>query len=85
MERLIVDIDSAVKARELRAILEELGFVRQVRHIQNADEGLGVVSDDSELYKTIQRRTNELESGDVQGLSLEELKAGVRASKSNGL
>ena len=83
MQRLIVEIESAAKARELQSLLSELKFVRNVTAI-NDEQGLpqAAYESDEAFFTEIERRTKELESGAVKGLSIEELEAGARALQS---
>lgn len=80
MQRLIVDIESAVKARELQSVLEELGFVNQVTLLHDVPPAPAAgYESEAALKVVLDRRNQELESGAVRGLSLDELEAGAKA------
>jgi len=84
MERLIIDIESVAKARELQSVLTDLGFVKHVTLLHDIDEVPGgIYSSKSALKAEFDRRSEELESGTVKSLSIDELEARAKSLYKN--
>jgi hypothetical protein len=79
MVRLIIEVDSATRAAELEAILSDMKAVTAVTRIPDASPApQPAYGSEEEFLAEIERRTAELESGTVRGLSIEELEAGAQ-------
>ena len=58
MQRLIVEIESAAKAKELQSMLSELKFVKKVSPVTAAKELLAALQEHEEMKAAIVRRKN---------------------------
>lgn len=76
MQRLIIEIDSPEKARELQSMLLDLRSVNSVTMISDLPQEQ-FESEDA-FYAEMDQRVKDLESGEDKGLSIEELVAETR-------
>lgn len=74
MQRLIIDIESPEKAKELQSMLSDLNSVSSVIMISDLpDFPQERFESEDEFYAEMDRRVQALESGEDKGLSIEEL------------
>ncbi len=58
MQRLIVEIESAAKAKELQSILSTMNFVKKVSSVTDPKAMLAALQDHEEAKAAIVRRKN---------------------------
>lgn len=58
MERLIVEIESAAKAKELMSLLAALNFVKKVSSVADTNSVVAALQEHEEVKASIVRRKN---------------------------